>query len=94
MRIVYCLIKKDDVNNIINKLISVLPKAFLCLLVILKLGRQTSLVTPGDAIESYISQPTDHVAGSCLLDQRFLWAKGNGIGHNLVPGLIYWSPKP
>lgn len=79
--------------NVINQLISVLLKAFLCLVVITQLGRETCLVTIGDAIESFISQPADYIPGSCLLDQKFLRAHGNGNGHRLAPGATEWKPK-
>lgn len=74
-------------------MLSVLLKTVLCFVVITKLGKETSLVTPGDVIESFISHPPDYVLGPCLLEQRSLRSYLGGKKHLLVPGPIQWVSK-
>ncbi|KAG8164133.1 hypothetical protein KVR01_006051 [Diaporthe batatas] len=71
----------------------VLLKAVLCIVVIVKLEKHTSLVTPGDVIESFISHPPEYSLGSCLLDSRSLVSDRKSNGHSLLHGPVQWTSK-
>lgn len=85
--------EEDALTADTHLFVSVLLKAVLCFIVITRLGKNTSLVTPGDVIESFISHPPDDLLGSCLLNQSSLRSNGDGNGHSPVPAPLQWSYK-
>lgn len=50
--------------------ICLVVKSCLCFLVVFTMRRQLPLVTPGDAIASFISSPDEFTAGRCTLDSK------------------------
>lgn len=72
--------------------LSVLLKAVLCFVVITKLRKDTSLVTLGDVIESYISHPPDYFLGSCIKESHSQ-SHQIGIGYLLVLRPRIWGSK-
>lgn len=65
----------------------------LCIVVIVKLGKDTSLVTPGDVIESFISHPPGYSVGPCILDRTCLKSSRQSLGHLIVHGPLQWTSK-
>lgn len=72
--------------------LSVLLKVVLCFVVITKLRKDTSLVTLGDVIESYISHPPDYFLGSCI-KESYWQSHQIGIGYLLVLRPRVWRSK-
>lgn len=76
----------------------VLIKSCLCLVVLFTWGKSSAsspIVTPGDALESFIVRPEPTVEGSCLFDQSTAKTKSRTNGTMLrLPGPKKWRSSP
>ncbi|KAH8766124.1 hypothetical protein F5883DRAFT_496436 [Diaporthe sp. PMI_573] len=101
LRVEYCLAEPFPTdcqiglasNLLLVVSVCILVKVVLCVIVIVKLGKDTSLVTPGDVIESFVSHPPDYSLGSCLLDRTFLESFRESNRCQLIHGPIQWTSK-
>ncbi|OIW32319.1 hypothetical protein CONLIGDRAFT_642048 [Coniochaeta ligniaria NRRL 30616] len=87
MKAQYCLseaFKVDCRLEVENKLLLIvcifcLVKCTLCIVIVMTSGSQIPLITPGDAVESFITKPDAHTVGMCTFGRDNFINRQSGI---------------
>ncbi|KAK0611889.1 hypothetical protein B0T14DRAFT_531224 [Immersiella caudata] len=103
MKAEYCMSElwtapcRVEVDNALLTTVTILcvAKCILCIIVLVTAPRSTPLITPGDAIESFITQPDPSTAGMCTFNcgdfdqKQRQW--GEVAAFRWVPGARPWG---